>query len=883
MGLGLQHGGRWTRKEASDAGPKGPTRRKNTSPMSSDPESPSSRKDPRTLPIGFRAVLLASALFIAGCSAYFSVLGLGKLFTGAEVAVMVMASSLEIGKLVAASFLYRHWHQITGTLRFYLTLAVVALIGITSLGNYGYLARAFEETATRISRSEAEIADLERAMAETQRRIEDAKGRTVRVSTASREDIAKLQGRLSQAEESLAQSLARLQEQRKALEARRAQELSAASGRADGVGSTLAKSIAAEEASVAKGIAAEESAIAALNERIKVLDQAVAAYTARGTTTFLIFEQDNVRKGQELREQQKPERDAILAKLAESTAAITRLRAEGVARVERLRADQSKVSSESAKDVASLRDQFTRELARLDEEEKALRRSGEAAASALEKQLAGLQEQGQARTGLTDAEVEALYRSNRDRAAEIQKLRDGIAATDIGSYRFVARAFDTEATEVVKWLMLTLVAVFDPLAVTLVVAFNMTLLGSRPAAAGTGAGPQAAPSAPAAAPGRRGLSPEIIVTIGVGIALVWLIIWLASPAAPARERGLGATELIPGDSFAVMTLSPGLLRSGGSGLPDWLERGGGKGLTAAVAELAKNGLDVRADVHAFAKFPSAPAAAGHGARPVVICGLILKVADANLAESSLSRLTDEIGASLREGGERTASARSRSMIRHGQGRYMDPEGGFLTFGLVPGAAVILIEFEGDPAAPCVEKEMRLALSAPSSADGRIPPQAVAADGALGLWIDAHRIFSRLPMDARTKARYVTARAATDFELSLAVSATGRDSLSVKGSHAYRFDRFNVAGDPMAGLARKDAPADADLGWKLLNRCGDSLDFDPLIERLRTALGDDPRTGPKLVRVEKSVTSARTAKFSMSAKFDAKSGPPLVTAMRLMAQ
>ncbi len=846
--------------------------------MSSVTESTTTPKDPRALPLGFRAVLLASALFIAGCSAYFSVLGLGKLFTGAEVAVMVMASSLEIGKLVAASFLYRHWHQIAGALRFYLTLAVVALIGITSLGNYGYLARAFEETATRISRSEAEIADLERAMAETQRRIEDAKGRTVRVSTASREDIAKLQGRLSQAEESLAQSLARIQEQRKALEARRAQELSSASGRADGLGSTLAKSIAAEEASVAKAIVAEESAIAALNERIKVLDQAVAAYTARGTTTFLIFEQDNVRKGQELREQQKPERDAILAKLAESTAAITRLRAEGVARVERLRADQSKVSSESAKDVASLRDQFTRELTRLDDEEKSLRRSGEAAVAALEKQLAGLQEQGQTRTGLTDAEVEGLYRSNRDRAAEIQKLRDAIAATDIGSYRFVARAFDTEATDVVKWLMLTLVAVFDPLAVTLVVAFNMTLLGPRPAAVGPGPKPAEA-AAPAAASGRRGLSLETIVAIGVGIALIWLIVWLASPAEPARDRGLGATELIPGDSFAVMTLSPGLLSSGGSGLPDWLERGGGRGLTAAVADLAKNGLDPRADVHAFAKFPSG--ASGDGQRPVVICGLVLKVADANLAESSLSRLTDEIGASLREGGERTASSRSRSMIRHGQGRYMDPEGGFLTFGLVPGAAVILVEFEGNPAAPCVEHEMRLAL-APTAA-ARVPTQAVAADGALGLWIDAARLFSRMPMDARTKARYEAARAATDFELSVAVSATGRDSLSVKGSHVYRFDRFNVTGDPMAGLARKDAPGDADLGWKLLNRCADTLDFDPLIERLRSALGDDPRAGPKLVRVEKSVTSARTAKFSMSAKFDAKAGPPLVTAMRLMAQ
>ncbi|MGA0133637.1 MAG: hypothetical protein ACO3ND_04705 [Opitutales bacterium] len=834
-------------------------------------------KDPRTLPIGFRAVLLASALYIAGCSAYFSVLGLGKLFTGAETAVMVMAASLEIGKLVAASFLYRHWRQITGTLRLYLTLAVLTLIGITSLGNYGYLARAFEETSTRIARGEAAIADLELEMKETQRRIEDAKGRTTRVSTASREDIAKLQGRLSQAGESLAQSLARVQEQRKALDTRRAQELATASGRATDLGSTLAKSIAAEEASVAKAIAAEESAIAALNERIKVLDQAVAAYTARGTTTFLIFEQDNVRKGQELREQQKPERDAILAKLAESTAAVSRLRADGVARVERLRADQSKVSTESAKDAATLRDQFTRELARLDDEEKSLRRSGEAAVAALESQLAALQEQGQTRTGLTDAEVETLYRSNRERAAEIQKLRDDIAATDIGSYRFVARAFDAEATDVVKWLILTLVAVFDPLAVTLVVAFNMTLLGPRPAAvAGT-------PPAPAPAPGRRGLSLETIVAIGVGIALVWLIVWLASPSGTARERGLGATELVPGDSFAVMTLQPELLRSGGSGLPDWLERGGGRGLTSALADLAKNGLDPRADIHAFAKFPRDPAASGDGDHPVVLLGVVLKVADANVAEASLSRLTDEIGAALRGGAERHASSRSRSMIRHGQGRYMDPEGGFLTFGLAPGAAVILVEFEGDPASPCVEREMRLALAGAAGDGARVPPQALAADGTLGLWLDAHRLFSRLPMGERTRTRYASARSATDFEFTLAVSALGRDSLAVTGSHAYRFDRFNVAKDPMSELVRKDAPSGGDLGWKLLDRCVDSLDFDPMIERLRSAFGDDSRSGPKLVRVEKSVGSARAARFSMTAKFDPKAGPPLVTAMRLMAQ
>lgn len=108
---------------------------------------------------------------------------------------------------------------------------------------------------------------------------------------------------------------------------------------------------------------------------MKVLDQAVAAYTAQGTTsTYLIFEQDNVKKGQDLREQQKPEREAILAKVVEASGAITRLRADGSARVERLRAEQARVNTDAARETGLLRDQFKGELARLDDEEKACAR-----------------------------------------------------------------------------------------------------------------------------------------------------------------------------------------------------------------------------------------------------------------------------------------------------------------------------------------------------------------------------------------------------------------------------------------------------------------------------------------------------------------------------
>ena len=634
-------------------------------------------EEPKALTWGFRLVLLSSALYIAGCSAYFSVLGLGQLFTGSEGPVMIMAASLEVGKLVAASFLYRYWHLITGVLRFYLTLAVLVLIAITSLGNYGYLARAYEKTATTIARNETEIATLEKTIADSQRQIDDARGKTVRVNTASREDIAKLQGRITQAGETLAQSLARLQEQRKALDARRAQDSSAPAQRAAELGATLAKSIAAEEAAVAKAIAAQETAITGLNDRLKVLDQAVAAYTAQGTTSsYLIFEQDNVKKGQELREQQKPEREAILAKLTEASAAVARLRADGAARVERLRADQARVNADAAKESAQLRDQFKGELARLDDEEKTLRKTGEESLAGLEKQLAALQEQGQTKAGLTEGEVEALYKVNRERTEQIHKLRDQIAATDIGSYRFVARAFDAEATDVVKWLMLALVAVFDPLAVTLVVAFNMALTRGRAGVAvagGTGSAPAdlagastpVAPTAPAPRRGQWTRVEIIIASVLAGILLLlfaWL--WMSDRSERAARGNFGTANVIPGDSFAVLTFRPEELRQKGSkAFPEWLERTGGKGLSTAVGELMKNGLDPHSDLYAFAKFPADAKDAGDGSRPVMLCGLVIRVVDPTIAEAALSRIADQLNNSLRGETSKNASnlTRSRSM------------------------------------------------------------------------------------------------------------------------------------------------------------------------------------------------------------------------------
>ncbi len=98
-----------------------------------------------------------SAILIAGSAAYFSVTGLGVLFSGAAVAVMVMAGSLEFAKLVTATYLKQEWDEIKGFNKWYLTISVGILMMITSAGIFGYLSNAFQQQNLQLQQLDREI------------------------------------------------------------------------------------------------------------------------------------------------------------------------------------------------------------------------------------------------------------------------------------------------------------------------------------------------------------------------------------------------------------------------------------------------------------------------------------------------------------------------------------------------------------------------------------------------------------------------------------------------------------------------------------------------------------------------------------------------------
>ena len=109
---------------------------------------------------GFILLMILSTFAVAGSAAYYSVFGLSSLFAGARFEVIIMAAALEVAKLVTASYLHNNWKK-AGWMKWYLSLAVVILMVITSLGIYGFLTSAYQTTADQLGVVEKQVKVIE--------------------------------------------------------------------------------------------------------------------------------------------------------------------------------------------------------------------------------------------------------------------------------------------------------------------------------------------------------------------------------------------------------------------------------------------------------------------------------------------------------------------------------------------------------------------------------------------------------------------------------------------------------------------------------------------------------------------------------------------------
>jgi len=778
-----------------------------------------------------------------------------------------MAASLEIGKLVAASFLYRYWSQITIPVRFYLTVTVLVLIAITSLGNYGFLARAYESTHTEITSIEERILPLQQDIEATQLQIDASRNQVGKLADNGREDRDKIQSQVSQVNQALDQSLARLEERRKAAKERQDHDSQVFSTGLTEAGELLKKSLASEDEAMAK-----------LNERVAVLDRAVDAYTAMGGSSLLnILKQDGIKKGQILRQQQEAERKTIADEIIAHQQ-----------KQDQLRADYAKTTDAINRDLTAVQTSYRQSLAAFDSEEQSLRKNRDASVAKIEQQVSALQTQNKTVGRQGQDQIAGLYQHIESDQQEIARLRRQIADVDIGPYRFVARTFNAPSDDVVKWLILFLVAVFDPLAVMLTVGFNIAIMNDRRTSLFLQSGSPTGSSPPDSASSSRRRTTTIagwIILLLLVVGGLWGFIRYGSKVIGhwhTRSAERGAINLIPADSFLVFTLRPDRLQDP-TGKFSWNKTVASLLNQTALSQLAGlfgNGLDANADVYVFVKYPVRQNAV-QTQSPVLLCGLIARLTDPTTAEDGLNRFTDAFADSLRHGAP-AGQPSQHSMVRFGNGRYLEPQGGFMSFALTGQYAVLLLEVDGDPAKPVVEDEIRNLLAPPTS-DGNLhrvslPSRALATDGALSLWFDAGRCFANMPKNSDAQRRGQQLASRLNFDLLLTLDPTASGQLQLVGDYNYTGERFKTQSQTsLRELLASLGPVDpAGVPGRLMDRCAATLDMEALMNRLPAMLSGTNNAAQ--IRVEKTIVSPNKGRFELVAQYAPNAGAPLPAAL-----
>ena len=137
--------------------------------------------------------LLFCALGLSGTAAYYSVVGLAVVFAGVAIPVIIMGAFLEISKIAIATYLHDKWKETYGVLKIYMTIALVTLSIITSLGIYGLLSTGFQENIAKLEIGEKQVKNVE----VKKKRFEEIKVELTKEKTTLDGDITKLRDGLS--------------------------------------------------------------------------------------------------------------------------------------------------------------------------------------------------------------------------------------------------------------------------------------------------------------------------------------------------------------------------------------------------------------------------------------------------------------------------------------------------------------------------------------------------------------------------------------------------------------------------------------------------------------------------------------------------------------
>ena len=379
----------------------------------------------------FLAILtLITALAISAVAIYYSVAGLVAIFAAAAIPIMIMGGVLEVSKLVTAVWLHKYWKQATWWLKSYLSIAVIVLMFITSMGIFGFLSKAHIE---QTSASEESVARVETLQSEIDRQlgiVGRAENRVRALESSETGADANVQEQIDKEQERIESAYTRIQPAIDEQNAIIANVTSLFQTELDKIDNELA---------ILQGYVD--------NNEVKKAQQMIGA-SADG-----VFGKKTAEKIGDWKDVKKAERAEWLTKIQESanSATVKAARTE----IARLRDNADKQIAQSNVLINRLRDQLG-DTQNQDDIQKAIDEQFE-------------------RVRIASSEIETLSEQKITLESEYRKLE-----AEVGPIKYIAefvygeQADKNMLEEAVRWVIVIIIFVFDPLAVLLLIAAQYT-------------------------------------------------------------------------------------------------------------------------------------------------------------------------------------------------------------------------------------------------------------------------------------------------------------------------------------------------------------------------------------------------------------------------
>ena len=400
------------------------------------------------------------AISISIIAAYYSIIGLTAIFAAAFLPIVLMGSVLEVGKLLATVWLHQNWHRAPMVIKSYLVIAVVVLMFITSMGVFGFLSKSHIEQSAMGTEQIAQVEVIDKKMARIQAKVnrwtEDIK-RLNQGETSTRLDVL-----IKRERDRIKEANNRIQPQ-----------IDAENAKIPGLQAQADKEIAQQNKRLTDAQNRTKADITQAEKRLAVLDKDVEAYLKQGTTKGGVFtaDVDNVAKGNQLRKEQKPERDKLNADIAKA------------------KQNEISVASRVQSQITAINKKLAEQINQVEVRIQKIRDSIKGTIDSANANIAKYTTEAGTTNDSVDEKIAQLEKNIESVQPELDKLREEKFVfekeyrqfeAEVGPVKYIAELIYGEADrnlleDAVRWVIIIIVAVFDPLAVCLVLAGTMTI------------------------------------------------------------------------------------------------------------------------------------------------------------------------------------------------------------------------------------------------------------------------------------------------------------------------------------------------------------------------------------------------------------------------